>query len=54
MRVALKINDARNRAQYHFTHSGYSGSIALDDTGTRAAFTDTQIFKGGKFIPFSQ
>jgi ABC-type branched-subunit amino acid transport system substrate-binding protein len=38
----------------HFTHSGYSGSIALDDTGTRAAFTDTQIFKGGKFIPFSQ
>lgn len=35
---------------HNFTYSGYSGSISLDDTGTRAAFTDTMVFKGGKFV----
>ncbi len=34
----------------HFTYSGYSGSVSFDMTGTRAAYTDTQIFKGGTFV----
>ncbi len=38
----------------HFMYSGYSGSISLDQTGTRAAFTGTQIFKGGKFVKLGE
>lgn len=36
----------------NFTHTGFSGLIEFDETGTRAAHTETRIFRGGKFVEY--
>jgi ABC-type branched-subunit amino acid transport system substrate-binding protein len=35
-----------------FTQAGFSGLITFDETGTRAAYTETRVFRGGKFVKY--